>query len=236
MKKEFIVICKNCKKEFFVIEEETKFPIKGDKYFCCRSCANTRHHSNETKLKISNGVKTSEIFLKNNNTNRQKIYNKDKQYQCIYCKKYFLRSKLNKSVKYCSVSCKEKYNNLHKRGGYRKGAGRSKHGYYKGIWCDSTWELCFLIYHLDNNLYIERSKEIRKYIFNGKEYSYYPDFITDKGIIEIKGYITEQSEAKRLQNPDIIVLQKPDMQFYISYVMEKYNVKNLSDLYDAPLE
>lgn len=89
MKKEFVVICKNCKKEFLIIEEETKFPAKGDKYFCCRSCANTRHHSKETKLKISNDVKTPEIFLKNNNTNRQKIYNKDKQYQCIYCKKYF---------------------------------------------------------------------------------------------------------------------------------------------------
>lgn len=26
-------------------------------------------------------------------------------------------------------------------GGYRKGSGRSKHGYYKGIYCGSTYEL-----------------------------------------------------------------------------------------------
>lgn len=56
MKKEFKVKCKKCGKEFTVIEEETKFPIKGDKYFCCRSCANTRYHSNETKQKISKSI------------------------------------------------------------------------------------------------------------------------------------------------------------------------------------
>ena len=56
MKKEFEVICKNCGKKFIVIEEETKFPIKGDKYFCCKSCANTRHHSKETKEKIKQSI------------------------------------------------------------------------------------------------------------------------------------------------------------------------------------
>lgn len=56
MKKEFTVKCKNCGKEFVVVEEENKFPIKGDKYFCCRSCACTRHHSKETKEKISKSL------------------------------------------------------------------------------------------------------------------------------------------------------------------------------------
>jgi hypothetical protein len=54
MRKEFKVKCKNCGKEFKVFEEESKFPIKGDKYFCCRSCANVRHHTKEQKEKIKN--------------------------------------------------------------------------------------------------------------------------------------------------------------------------------------
>ena len=59
MKKEFIVKCKKCGKEFSVIEEDTKFPIKGDKYFCCRSCANSRgKRSQETKDKIRKTLKT----------------------------------------------------------------------------------------------------------------------------------------------------------------------------------
>ena len=93
MKKEFKVKCKNCGKEFTVIEEETKFPKKGDKYFCCRSCANTRYHSIETKQKISKGVKLSEkynnsvkvkheLHLEKISKLKQNIYNKCGRYYC----------------------------------------------------------------------------------------------------------------------------------------------------------
>ena len=117
-------------------------------------------------------------------------------------------------------------------GGYRKGAGNGKSGWYKGIHCDSTWELAFLIYHLDNNLYIERCKEKRKYFYNGEEHIYIPDFVTDKGIIEIKGYKSKQWEAKEKYNKDIIVLYESDVKKYIEYCLSKYNVDDLSLLYD----
>lgn len=96
MKKVFKVKCKNCGKEFEVFEEESKFPIKGDKYFCCKSCANTRHHSKETKEKISKGVKTSEKYIKSNNIRHQKYLNKlDLLKQDIYNKldRYYCGSK-----------------------------------------------------------------------------------------------------------------------------------------------
>ena len=76
MKKEFEVKCKNCGKIFIVVEEEIKFPIKGDKYFCCRSCANTRHLSKETKEKISNKIKN----LEKNILSRQ--YKESHKYFC----------------------------------------------------------------------------------------------------------------------------------------------------------
>lgn len=117
-------------------------------------------------------------------------------------------------------------------GGYRHGSGKGKSGKYKGIHCDSTWELAFLIYHLDNNLYIERCKERRKYIFNNEEHFYTPDFITDEGIIEIKGYSTEQWESKLKQNPDIIVLYKDEIQQYLEYCKNTYKCDNLESLYD----
>ncbi len=93
MKREFEVICKNCGKKFTVFEEETKFPIKGDKYFCCRSCANTRHHSEETKQKISKGIKLSEkynnsvkvkheLYMDKISKLKQNIYNKCGRYYC----------------------------------------------------------------------------------------------------------------------------------------------------------
>lgn len=56
MKKSFIVTCYKCGKTFEVIEDENKFPTKT-KYFCSRSCANSRTITDEVKNKISNGLK-----------------------------------------------------------------------------------------------------------------------------------------------------------------------------------
>jgi hypothetical protein len=42
--KEFQVTCKTCDKEFAVNERESQFPIK-EKYYCSKSCANSRTRS-----------------------------------------------------------------------------------------------------------------------------------------------------------------------------------------------
>lgn len=118
-----------------------------------------------------------------------------------------------------------------KNGGYRKGSGRGKKGWYKGYFCDSSWELAFLLYHLDNNTTIERCVEVRQYVFNNTVKCYYPDFIVNNVIYEIKGYETEQSKAKQKYNPDIILLNKYDMKFYLNYAIDKYT-KNFISLYE----
>ena len=48
------VICENCNNEFTVKERELK---KREKYFCSRSCSNSRKHSVETKKKLSDSIK-----------------------------------------------------------------------------------------------------------------------------------------------------------------------------------
>lgn len=117
-------------------------------------------------------------------------------------------------------------------GGYRKGSGCGHEGWYKGIFCDSSWELAFLIYYLEHNLYIERCKEKRKYIFENIEHTYIPDFITNDGIIEIKGFKTKQSEAKRIQNPDIKYLYGNDIKYCLDYTINKYGNKFWEVLYE----
>lgn len=52
---DYDVICHNCNIEFIVTEPSKKFP-KKNKYFCSRSCANTREHSEETKNKIRQSI------------------------------------------------------------------------------------------------------------------------------------------------------------------------------------
>ena len=37
-------------------------------------------------------------------------------------------------------------------GGYRKGSGRRKKGWYKGFWCDSSWELAWVIYQIEHDI------------------------------------------------------------------------------------
>lgn len=110
--------------------------------------------------------------------------------------------------------------------------GRGNQGSYMGIWCDSSWELAFLVYHIEHGMHIERCKERRPYIFRNQSKIYIPDFVTDEGLIEIKGYITEQWLAKINQNPDIIVLYEDDMRKYLDYVKSKYGNEFWKILYD----
>ena len=49
--KNFTVRCRNCNRIVIIKEREKQFP-KKEKYFCNRSCANTRIHSKKTKEKI----------------------------------------------------------------------------------------------------------------------------------------------------------------------------------------
>lgn len=121
--------------------------------------------------------------------------------------------------------------NNHKSGGYRMNSGRGKKGWYKGIFCDSSWELAFVIWNIENNKSIERCKEKREYIFKGEKHIYIPDFIVEDEVVEIKGYSSKQWEEKIKQNPDIKVLYKNDIKPYLDYVISKYG-KNFISLYE----
>lgn len=118
-----------------------------------------------------------------------------------------------------------------KNGGYRQGSGRGKKGWYKGFFCDSSYELAYLIYCLDHNKDIKRNTEKRQYNWHGVVKNYIPDFIVDGNVIEIKGYKSEQWEAKLKANPDVTVLYEKDLEDVFKYINEKYG-KNFINLYE----
>ncbi|WJV31938.1 hypothetical protein QTG56_25320 (plasmid) [Rossellomorea sp. AcN35-11] len=108
-------------------------------------------------------------------------------------------------------------------GGYRKGSGRGKSGWYKGFWCDSSYELAFVIYNLEHSIKFERNFDSFEYEFNGKKLNYTPDFKINEQYIEIKGYETAKDKEKHKQFPHLlIVLKKGDMQHIFKYVTNKY--------------
>ena len=102
-----------------------------------------------------------------------------------------------------------------------------KHGWYKGYWCDSSWELAFIMYNLDHDIKFERNEQGFNYWYDGNFRRFYPDFIIDGEYIEIKGYSSEMTDAKIQWFPkDLIlkVLYKEDMDVYLKYAIETYGI------------
>jgi len=222
---------KECKNKNSLAQHEIRCKENPNRIKISNNILYIKHHKSGTKGKIciSDGIK--ELYIKEEELNeylklgyykgRSKIVNYKSTGKASTVEKENLRKeKISKTMK---------QNNC---GGYRKGSGRGYEGWYKGIFCDSSWELAFLVYYLEHNLYIERCKEKREYIWNNEKHIYIPDFITDNGIIEIKGYKTEQSESKRLQNPDIKYLYQKDIQYCLDYTINKYGKKYWEKLYE----
>lgn len=230
---DYEISCQKCGKKFTLKLTESQYIKNKYRKHCSRSCANSRTFSNESieKKRIA--------ALNNKKTNRCK-YNY-KNYTCKYCGKSFtvIEDRDLTSRKYCSKKCKDSYYNEYikpKQGGYRKGSGRSIHGYYKGIRCDSSYELAFLIYCLDHNINIRRCDKTYKYIYDNKEHLYFPDFIINNTIIEIKGYHTDVVDIKSesIRDFDLVVLYKSDLKVCFDYIKDKYNVSqhNIFEMYD----
>lgn len=113
---------------------------------------------------------------------------------------------------------------------------KAKHGYYMGIYCDSLWELCYIIYAKDNGINIVRNKKSFTYIYNNQEHLYFPDFynLDTNTYIEIKGYKDKKAKSKQEQFPlELEVLEKSQMLPIIEYVKNTYT-DDLESLYDKP--
>ena len=120
-------------------------------------------------------------------------------------------------------------------GGLRYGSGRGKKGWYKGYFCDSTYELVWIIYNIDHNIWFERNKKAYIYEYKGKKLKYYPDFrLEDNSLVEIKGYIDEKVQIKlsAVKDTHIQLLTKEDLSYAFNWVRKNYVFKDLSDLYE----
>ena len=93
----FIVTCYKCGKEFEVIEPINKFPSK-ERYYCCRSCANTRIRTIEIKQKIKESV--DQYWESVGKTSL-------KSHICEECGKEFKTRK--HTSRFCSEECRRKY-------------------------------------------------------------------------------------------------------------------------------
>ncbi len=223
MATEYNLTCKKCETKFSV------FGKKNIKAFCSRKCANSRTWTEEDKKKKSVALKNSSkaklVAEKQILERTEKICSCGKNFFVLPCKM---------QQKYCSTRCSNQYK-IKAGGGYRERSGRSKSGYYKGIYCGSTYELCWVIYNLDHNISFQR---FPGYIAND-QIKYYPDFLLNENqIIEIKGYenkdkVHAKCELAKQKGYDINVLYKNDLKLYFEYVKLKYGTEKFHILYDG---
>ena len=115
-----------------------------------------------------------------------------------------------------------------KAGGLRSRSGRGKKGWYKGYWCDSSWELAWVIYQLEHGFKFDRNWNGFKYFYENETHLYYPDYIIENHYYEIKGRrsyedLDEKNKEKINQfEGNLSVLYSKDMKPYLDYVIQKY--------------
>lgn len=196
----------------------------GSGKFCSRQCANSRSWSEKDKLKKSQSAINSPLVLK---ANQDKQIGCTMEKVCPICSNKFIIPNSESHKIFCSRKCYDLDTEFVFRkkppGGYRTGAGRSKGGWYKSIWCDSSWELAWVIYNIDHNISFIRNTKGFSYKINNKTHNYYPDFIIGDLFIEIKGRLLEKDKFKIAQFPfKLKVLFKSDLKNILKYVTDKY--------------
>lgn len=116
--------------------------------------------------------------------------------------------------------------------------------YYNNEVFDSSWELAFYIYNIDNNKDIIHEPCSFEYVFENKTHFYFPDFLIDGIYYEIKG--DQFFDGDKMINPfdrtkddfinakyqcmlnnNVIVLREKDMANIINYINNKYGSKYL---------
>jgi hypothetical protein len=219
------MICERCNKE-----HDGSF---GSGRFCSRACANARARSEETKRKIRESV---EIY---NESAGKVVWSKVQPTQCKLCNNDLPKGNSSGYCHSCSTKrpeVREKISkaNKGKTGGFRNYGGNGKSGIYKGFLCQSSWELAWLIYQLDNGVNVQRNKEYFEYIVNGTQKKYYPDFVVDGVYYEIKGKRFAGFDEKLACFPKdkvlVLVEGKTAIKPYIDYCTEKYG--DFCSLYD----
>lgn len=146
---------------------------------------------------------------------------------CQYCNEEIIHK--NPSIRKYHTDCWKKCS-----GGYREGSVKNfKSGTYKGYYCDSSWELAYIIYNLEHNIKFSRNTEGFPYFYDGNNHNYHPDYILEDGsYVEIKNYKSDLTEAKLANFPHKIkIMYKEDLEYIFNYVIGKYG-KDYINLYD----
>jgi len=169
----------------------------------------------------------------------QSFSNKKLEYKTQHenhCKKNPNRVEYKNTGTKVPEETKKRWKQSGRMGGYRKGAGRGKKGYYKGLYCMSTWELAWVVYQLEHGQKVEQCRERFEYIMNEEVHHYTPDFIIDGIYYEIKNWHRPDTDFKVSQFPKdktlILIEGKEQNKTFLEYAKNKYGTNFDEVLYE----
>lgn len=208
----------------------------GSGRFCSKSCSNTRTHSIVTRTKIGLSSKSSSKVRASIELNKQttRLAYEDSPNYCNVCGEALPFEIRNRKT--CGTECLSSYRKIvcnHIPNNSPR--PQFKYGTYKDIHCDSSWELAFVVYNLDNGIHVTRNNKHFSYIYNDEEHWFYPDFIIDNTYYEIKGQWTEKEKSKISQFPmteNLKVIDSCQIGTYIKYCEDNYGKDFSKVLYD----
>ncbi len=225
--------CIKCEQSFEINGTLKELKSKKCRKTCSLKCAKSNIRTDEQKEKISfinknsDNVKSNNILLGQNRIGKLRVERIETH--CLHCNKIIKHKKSidRKYHKECWLSLS---------GGVKKGSSRGKCGWFNGYWCDSSYELAFILYCLDFNIKVKRNNIGYDYIdLNNKNKKYYPDFIiNNKYFLEIKNYKSIETDNKLNQfKYSLKTLYKKDLEKKIlPYVINKYGKKYI-ELYKS---
>ena len=232
--------------------------LPGNCRFCGKECKNQNSLRNHERCCKSNPNSTFKGHKGWNKGLHTGSFQNKQTYICEFCKKEWITTKSNYTnhIKYRCLENpdrkivfhgpteegKKRLSEVAKRrglGGFvpdSKG-GKEKRGYYKGLYCMSSWELAFVVYNLDKGEIVEQCKEHFDYEMNGEKHSYTPDFKIGNVYYEIKGWHRPDTDFKVNAFPKdktLVLLDGKDQnEIYIKYAKEKYGTRFWEVLYES---
>ena len=204
-----IVKCDICGKEFETRAKRTDLHCKGCKTLIVKTANGTLKLSEETKKKISKSTRGRKVEISDeqkekrkktcleryggeplsNSNIRDKIKktNLQKYGDEVFSKSTIGRKKLSDASKASATKRRETCELLYGVPAATLIDGCKKRYTYDGMQFDSKWELAVWIYYTELGHNISRATQPLLYIHNNVEHNYYPDFIIDGELIEVKG-------------------------------------------------
>ena len=180
----------------------------------------------ETRAKLFEHGKIAHPYIGNWNKGKTKFTDKSIADQSKHCHQHYEEGKFK-------IWCEGQHLSNEMKESIASGMRHSRTGKYRGMYkgyhFDSTWELAYIIYNIDHNIPFDRNAESFEWVDpkDNSKHLYYPDFIENESLIEIKGYKDIKAEikfntVKNVYKRSIIMIDKDAIGKYLDYVTEHY--------------